>query len=296
MSPYEVLRNRPAELLRDSRFMGFKNETPDLIDDPITYSGGSLRYTSDDDEAMRAVRCLLGTLHALALRHGVLLDTFPDVKQRVAEWDSQFSGKCRIVRSGTKRWPRCALHRCRAGGLLWARASRSRPRAEINLYQDVLDRLECRPHFCLVLAARSPVVPEKIEATLRALAGQAYRDWQLLIVTDATEPTDLLAIADRVGVRDQATSIPADAASGVLVPPPADGVPCLGGVLLTGDELGCNALAEFAVARGLRAATQFFYADEDRVSPTGLVREPFSSRPGRPICCYPPTISAAPGS
>jgi len=91
MNPYEVLRNRPAEFLRDSRFMGFKNEAPNLIDDPITYYGGGLRYTPQNDEAMRAVRSLLGTMHALALRHGTLLDAFPDVKQRVAEWDSQFS-------------------------------------------------------------------------------------------------------------------------------------------------------------------------------------------------------------
>jgi hypothetical protein len=91
MNPYEVLRSRPAEFLRNGRFMGFKNETPDLIDDPITYSGGCLRYTPNHDEAMRAVRSLMGTMHALALRHGALLDAFPDVKQQVAEWDSQFS-------------------------------------------------------------------------------------------------------------------------------------------------------------------------------------------------------------
>ena len=39
--------------------------------------------------------------------------------------------------------------------------------------------------------------------------------------------------------------------------------------------MGCDALAEIAVARGLHAEAQFFYADEDRVSQTSHAREPF---------------------
>ena len=157
----------------------------------------------------------------------------------------------------------------------FATIRRRMSRAEIDLYQDVLDRLKCCPRFHLLLAARSPVVPKKIEATLRALAGQAYRGWQLAIVTDAAEAADLLAIADRAGVRDQVTNMPADAALDALVPPSASGVSRLVGVLAPGDELGCDALAEIAVARGLHAEAQFFYADEDRVSPSSGVREPF---------------------
>jgi hypothetical protein len=87
-NPYEALLDNPAELLRNNWFMGFKNETPDLIDDPIQYLGGALRYTRAQDEAMRAVQGLMGTLDALALRHGALLDDLPDAKQHVAALDS----------------------------------------------------------------------------------------------------------------------------------------------------------------------------------------------------------------
>lgn len=87
-APYEYLRDRPQELLRNPHFMGFKNETPDLIDDPITYRGGPLRYTTPRDEAMQAVRCLMGLLHDLALRHGEILDRFPEVRRAIREWET----------------------------------------------------------------------------------------------------------------------------------------------------------------------------------------------------------------
>ena len=157
----------------------------------------------------------------------------------------------------------------------YATIRRHMSRAEGDLYQDMLDRLECRPNFRLLLAAKGPIVPEKIAATLRALDDQAYRDWQLLIVADAAEHTDLLAIADRAGLRDRVTVLSADAAPGALIGPSTLRAPCLVGVLSPGDQLGCDALAEIAVARGLHAEAQFFYADEDRVSQTSHAREPF---------------------
>jgi len=89
-SPYESLREHPEQILRNDWFMGFKNESPLLAVDPIRYSGGVLCYTSPNDEAMRAVRSLMTVLHDLALRHGKLLDTFPEVRAQVADWDSHY--------------------------------------------------------------------------------------------------------------------------------------------------------------------------------------------------------------
>jgi hypothetical protein len=86
-APYEILRDRPQDLLRSAHFMGFKNETTDLIDDPIDYRGGVLRYTPPIDDAMHSVQCLMGFLHDLALRHGRLLDEFPEVRETVRDWD-----------------------------------------------------------------------------------------------------------------------------------------------------------------------------------------------------------------
>ena len=92
-SPYESLRDHPEQILRNDWFMGFKNESPLLSVDPIRYSGGTLRYTAPNDEAMRAVRSLMTLLHDLALRHGEILDAFPEVRAQVANWDAQ----CRVI-------------------------------------------------------------------------------------------------------------------------------------------------------------------------------------------------------
>ena len=87
-APYEILRDRPKDLLRSAHFMGFKNESAKLIDDPIDYRGGPLQYTPRTDEAMRAVKCLMGFLDELSLRHGRLLDHFPEVRKTVREWEN----------------------------------------------------------------------------------------------------------------------------------------------------------------------------------------------------------------
>jgi len=85
--PFDILRDRPANLLRNQRFMSFKDETPDLINDPIPYRGGTLKYTEKNDEAMRAVRGLMGFLDEMATRHGRLMDEFPFVRAAVQDWE-----------------------------------------------------------------------------------------------------------------------------------------------------------------------------------------------------------------
>ena len=89
--PFELLRHRPAEVLRNPAWAAFHHDHPDLVHDPIRYRGGPLRHTGPTDDAMRAVQGLMGVLHDLALRHGRLLDTFPDVRQQVAAWDAELT-------------------------------------------------------------------------------------------------------------------------------------------------------------------------------------------------------------
>ncbi len=87
--PYEMLRNRPGDLLRNAHFMGFKNQRDELVEDPINYRGGALLYTAANDEAMRAVQCLMGFTHELALRQGRLMDEFPEVRAAVRAWEAE---------------------------------------------------------------------------------------------------------------------------------------------------------------------------------------------------------------
>ncbi|TXM75782.1 glycosyltransferase [Methylobacterium sp. WL69] len=82
-APFEILRDRPGDLLRNEWFLKYKGESDNLVIDPIEYKGGPLRYTPDIDAAMLAVRSLSGYLEALADRHANLIDTIPEAKQFV---------------------------------------------------------------------------------------------------------------------------------------------------------------------------------------------------------------------
>jgi ADP-heptose:LPS heptosyltransferase/GT2 family glycosyltransferase len=126
-----------------------------------------------------------------------------------------------------------------------------------------------------MLTIAGPFSSERIAVTIRSLMAQAYRNWQLLIIADDRVRKDLLEIADREGAGDHVVVASAGAAHSKLMPASADRVPCLVAVLSPGDQLGCDALAEIAVACGLHPKAEFFYADEDRLSPTSRTREPF---------------------
>jgi O-antigen biosynthesis protein len=146
--------------------------------------------------------------------------------------------------------------------------------AEADLYQDILSRLNCRPHFRIFLRVKTGVSSEAVEATLQSLAKQVYVDWHLVMVIGTKDSKKWLAIADRAGLRDHVTVTTA-ASPGHFVTKFSDIATSLVGVLAPGDELGCDALAEIAIAHGLHGEAQFLYADEDRVSPSSKDREPF---------------------
>jgi glycosyltransferase involved in cell wall biosynthesis len=87
-SPYYALKDRPEDLLRSEWFMTRKNESPDLVHDPMNYKGGDLRYTQQIDRDMQVVRSLIGYMHDLAVQHGKLLDHDPTARRLVDEWSS----------------------------------------------------------------------------------------------------------------------------------------------------------------------------------------------------------------
>ncbi len=147
--------------------------------------------------------------------------------------------------------------------------------AEIDLYRDIVGRLDRRPFFQLILAGGGPPDAEKIDATLRSLANQAYADWHVSALVDKAAAAALLTIAESIGVRDRVSVLPRNAGPDAVIPAQAPPGSCLIGVLSPGDELGSDALAEFAIAYGLHGDAQFFYADEDRLSPASEIREPF---------------------
>src|SRR5205085_7110763 len=118
---------------------------------------------------------------------------------------------------------------------------------------------------------------QKLGVTIASLRAQVHAQWRLLIVPSGPQSSgpirDCLGaiadeFADRVQVMDELTSR-------ALTTIAAN---CLGSaetfftVLSPGDELGCDALLEMAIAAATHGDADFLYSDERYVNPaTGNV-------------------------
>jgi ADP-heptose:LPS heptosyltransferase/GT2 family glycosyltransferase len=147
-------------------------------------------------------------------------------------------------------------------------------RAETDLYRDTLSRLGTDRKFRIFLTDVRSAPPARIAVTLRSLVAQAHDDWQVLAATDTEGAEKLLGIAEALSIRERVDILEPDAGQKSFVTN-ATSPSFLLGLLAPGDELGCDGLAEIAVAFGLRPETEFLYADEDRISPVSQAREPF---------------------
>jgi len=72
--PFELLLHRPAELLNAAHLSPADPVGAALVDDPIRYEGGALRYTFDTDYRMKAVQSILSYAERLARHHGKVFD------------------------------------------------------------------------------------------------------------------------------------------------------------------------------------------------------------------------------
>ncbi len=71
---FETMRDNPAKLLLDPDFVSYAPSETDVIDDPIAYAGGALRYTSRADPMMKAISVVMAYAESLAQQHGRLID------------------------------------------------------------------------------------------------------------------------------------------------------------------------------------------------------------------------------
>ncbi len=129
--------------------------------------------------------------------------------------------------------------------------------------------------FALFLRQSGAVDPDALSATLNALRLQCFRDWRLTILADdPANRAPVAAVLDTFGEAFAAmATIVAPDDEAWREPLGPDGG--LVGFLCPGDELGADALIEFALARRLRPAADFLYADETRLSVVTQEREPF---------------------
>ena len=170
---------------------------------------------------------------------------------------------------------------------------RRMPLVEIEMLTETLGRLDQHPAFHLVARQNGPIDPVALSRTLASLRGQAYHDWHLTVLAEDGESADVARgclagqpaqTTDRVSVVDaSATDLQLDVPFGAAeaargsageAAGEASG-PVLFGLLCPGDELGCDALIEIALASGVSPGTDFLYADEARINPASREREPF---------------------
>ncbi len=152
-------------------------------------------------------------------------------------------------------------------------------RTEADLFDALMTELVTagapgRPRVMLYLRDDGAAAAEALAATLNAMRLQCYGRWHLTVLCEAGAASPALddAIAGFGGTLGDRISIlrPADPAWSQ----PLGGAELIG-LLCPGDELGSDALAEFALASMMHPAAGLLYADEARQSPATRELEPF---------------------
>ena len=78
------MRDGPERVLEQG-FIRPTYEWLDLVDDPLPYLGGALRYTEKTDPKLKAIRVLVAYAEQLATQHGLLIDTNEGVRLQTAQ-------------------------------------------------------------------------------------------------------------------------------------------------------------------------------------------------------------------
>jgi ADP-heptose:LPS heptosyltransferase/GT2 family glycosyltransferase len=160
----------------------------------------------------------------------------------------------------------------------WALRRRIR-QAEVDHQSDTLRRMRWRPHFRVFLAlASNRKTIDAARRTLETLARQNYPDWDLCVLpigVKAKAGGRLAALKANLidgfdGIEHQITvaNPKSDDVSGSQRKRSGDaGKSVYVARVAPGDELGCDALLEFALASGFDRRAEFIYSDERRLDP-----------------------------
>jgi hypothetical protein len=82
-SPFETLRDKPGELVGNSKYLDYELDASLCEEVPLAYKGGLLRYTQPTDPALKALSLCLGYAEQLATQYGKLLDDSPQAQKLV---------------------------------------------------------------------------------------------------------------------------------------------------------------------------------------------------------------------
>jgi len=88
---FETIRDTPEQILRQGDFLSPSFDLQSLVEDPIHYLGGELRYTHPVDGAMKAIRALAHHAEGLAQDFGHLIDTNEGVKLQAEKMSARWA-------------------------------------------------------------------------------------------------------------------------------------------------------------------------------------------------------------
>jgi len=87
--PFNQLRDAPAALLRNSRYLQPRVNPYTMENAPLRYLGGELRYTAVSDPALKAVQLLLDYIDSLARQYRQILDMSDAAKELDRLWNAK---------------------------------------------------------------------------------------------------------------------------------------------------------------------------------------------------------------
>jgi hypothetical protein len=88
-SPFETLRDKPAELLNNPAYLDRELDPSEAEEAPLNYLGGPLRYTQPTDPALKAFELGLRYAEQLARQHGRLVDGSAEARKLLEAWKNE---------------------------------------------------------------------------------------------------------------------------------------------------------------------------------------------------------------
>jgi len=150
-------------------------------------------------------------------------------------------------------------------------------KVERDTQSGVLDQLNWRPAFHLIVAGAAVADEKARELTIRSILEQSWSDWRVTVLASGRREARATKLSITRLAHDNAARFavidPSDAAwNGPLA---AQKTASLIAILAIGDELGRDALGAFAIASGIHASADCLYADEFRLAPGATRPEAF---------------------
>jgi len=128
------------------------------------------------------------------------------------------------------------------------------------------------PYFSVLTPVYDPPL-EALSAAIESVRGQTFRDWELILVDDASTSADVRALLARTAAGDERITVIQRAANGGIVASSNDGVQAARGQFLAlldhDDVLVPHALERMHAAIAESAETDYVYSNEDKIDAKG---------------------------